>query len=1011
MTIQTNTANISKTGIVVAYTDNSGAAVSQTIGFADKTLSVNSGFHVSAGDTSLAGALNVAGASNLNAALQVAGAAHLQNTVVVDQAATMNSTLAVNGAVQMNSGLNVTDQAFMHNGLQLDGAANIGDAMTVEAAVALHGALAVDDVSNLNSVMNVTGVVSMNDALNVANGVTLSSTLDVNGATHLQSSMLVDGVRPAGAVVTVPSQVPLDNAHVTYTIYNSIGMGYLTVPPEANGAKLLSLSFFGTGALNAGNSAKIYFNFPVPGNDGAWYGSGSNQLVTIDMTFGGTYAYTLTGGQQLGCYISTLAGYRYLNMVRNSNGSLAFQITYQQTGGSGSGGAVTLGSTLAVTGASVMNNNVTVNGTSALNGALTVSGASSLGGSLAVTGAASMNSTMLVSGASHLGSSLLADGAATLGSTLAVTGSANLGNVLNVTGAAHLSSTLLVDQAATLGSSLAVAGAVNAAGVLNAVGAAHLSNTVQVDGAATLGNSLAVAGAANLGSVLNVAGAAHLSNTVAVDGAATLGNTVAITGAANLGNVLNVAGAANLASTLAVTGPATMNNTLAVTGASNVNSTLAVTGASNLTNSMAVAGPAVFQNNMTVNGNMTVLGNQTSINTTMLQVKDNAVLIADNNTADALQSAIQIQYQPSGASAPLYAGMKRLPTAANNYGGEFVFFKDASSKVPETAVTVQSSGPAPMIHFPFENSLVDSMGVSTVTPVGSFTYGQGAVGSKALLFNNTTAGSLTNILACSLPHALTSFTVTGWFNLNSINPPNAPTGGAQIFFATMQGVPSIIIYCQEYNGVYTINSNISSSSIIGTVPIVPHVWYNFTLIFQSGGVSTLYLNNTVVGSIASTASMSIPSPIYLGGLNAQLSNYTIDGYLDDIKIYDSAIPFAPVVAGVSQPADIYAPVIADSFNCASDMNLKKNVVDLDGALDKLDALSGVYHDWIDEQQSAERQIGVIAQEVQAVYPELVAVGSNGYLSVNYPKLTAVLLQSIKELKAMVLEMVAEQVSA
>jgi len=103
-------------------------------------------------------------------------------------------------------------------------------------------------------------------------------------------------------------------------------------------------------------------------------------------------------------------------------------------------------------------------------------------------------------------------------------------------------------------------------------------------------------------------------------------------------------------------------------------------------------------------------------------------------------------------------------------------------------------------------------------------------------------------------------------------------------------------------------------------------------------------------------------------------------------------------------SDVYAAVIADSFNCASDMNLKKNIVVLDGALDKIDAMRGVYHDWIDPSQSQDRQIGVIAQEVQSVYPELVAVGGNGFLSVNYPKLTAVLLQSIKELKAMVMAM-------
>jgi hypothetical protein len=104
----------------------------------------------------------------------------------------------------------------------------------------------------------------------------------------------------------------------------------------------------------------------------------------------------------------------------------------------------------------------------------------------------------------------------------------------------------------------------------------------------------------------------------------------------------------------------------------------------------------------------------------------------------------------------------------------------------------------------------------------------------------------------------------------------------------------------------------------------------------------------------------------------------------------------------------YAPVLADSFNSASDARLKNQIVNLDGALDKIDNIRGVYHHWIHENQPQERQIGVIAQEVEAIYPELVNHGGNGYLSVNYPKLTAVLLQSIKDLKAIVMDLVQKQ---
>ena len=49
-------------------------------------------------------------------------------------------------------------------------------------------------------------------------------------------------------------------------------------------------------------------------------------------------------------------------------------------------------------------------------------------------------------------------------------------------------------------------------------------------------------------------------------------------------------------------------------------------------------------------------------------------------------------------------------------------------------------------------------------------------------------------------------------------------------------------------------------------------------------------------------------------------------------------------------------------------------------------------------------IGVKAQEVQALYPELVHERDNGYLAVDYVKLTAVLIQAVKELSAKVDEL-------
>ena len=89
---------------------------------------------------------------------------------------------------------------------------------------------------------------------------------------------------------------------------------------------------------------------------------------------------------------------------------------------------------------------------------------------------------------------------------------------------------------------------------------------------------------------------------------------------------------------------------------------------------------------------------------------------------------------------------------------------------------------------------------------------------------------------------------------------------------------------------------------------------------------------------------------------------------------------------------------------SSDERLKDNMVPLAGALDKVKAMGGYSFDWNDKQdiyEAGSHSIGVKAQEVQAQYPELVHEREDKYLSVDYVKLTAVLLEAVKELSAKV----------
>jgi hypothetical protein len=87
----------------------------------------------------------------------------------------------------------------------------------------------------------------------------------------------------------------------------------------------------------------------------------------------------------------------------------------------------------------------------------------------------------------------------------------------------------------------------------------------------------------------------------------------------------------------------------------------------------------------------------------------------------------------------------------------------------------------------------------------------------------------------------------------------------------------------------------------------------------------------------------------------------------------------------------------------SDRNLKTNIVTIDNALNKVMSLRGVYFDWI---ESGEHSIGMIAQEVEEILPELIITNDEREVgteitkiiikSLDYSKIVSVLVEAIKE---------------
>ena len=98
--------------------------------------------------------------------------------------------------------------------------------------------------------------------------------------------------------------------------------------------------------------------------------------------------------------------------------------------------------------------------------------------------------------------------------------------------------------------------------------------------------------------------------------------------------------------------------------------------------------------------------------------------------------------------------------------------------------------------------------------------------------------------------------------------------------------------------------------------------------------------------------------------------------------------------------DIYTSgsgTAANGWFVSSDARLKKNVETLSGALDKIGRARGVSYELVSGPSA--RQIGVVAQELEREFPELVVTDGNGYKAVAYDRLSAVLIEAVKELKS------------
>ena len=172
--------------------------------------------------------------------------------------------------------------------------------------------------------------------------------------------------------------------------------------------------------------------------------------------------------------------------------------------------------------------------------------------------------------------------------------------------------------------------------------------------------------------------------------------------------------------------------------------------------------------------------------------------------------------------------------------------------------------------------------------------------------------------------------------------------------------------------------------------------YNSTLAAVAGGTYSGDDSITTIGTVtAGSVTTILPTGTISGSSQVTLSSTTGGGTSANVQFNSLGIGMA--ASATAGRIDATNDIVAYS---SSDIRFKENITPIENAIDKINQIGGYTYDWKEENKIEHgydgNDVGVIAQEIEAVLPQLVQTRESGYKAVKYDKLVALLIEGIKE---------------
>lgn len=340
--------------------------------------------------------------------------------------------------------------------------------------------------------------------------------------------------------------------------------------------------------------------------------------------------------------------------------------------------------------------------------------------------------------------------------------------------------------------------------------------------------------------------------------------------------------------------------------------------------------------NLQIDGNLTVNGTQNIINTTNLAVEDNMIYLNNGSTVTDPDLGFAGNYNDGTYH---HAGL----------------FRDASDG-----------------KWKFYHQYTPEPGISIDITHASF--------ALADVQANTFIGSLTG----------NADTVTnGVYTNGSYSDPSWLTSLA---YSKLTGTPTLATVATTGSYYDLVDAPAAGVVISDTSPASPVAgtqWWDSSVgrlyIYYNDGNSSQWVD----------ASPSLVGPAGADGADGTTYTTTSNVQLGSLGIGTSASGISGEIRATNNITAYYS----------SDFRLKENIKPIENALTKLDQIRGVTFDWTEEEIQRrggednyfvrKSDIGVIAQEIEAVIPEAVATRPDGYKAVRYELIIPLLIESLK----------------